>query len=588
MHHLKTKLQRFNNCSYNLYYGLLGTYQFDDFSLSVDQVQADPFAPPSKITITIPWGKTPFGLDLISTKIRTTAFCDTLARILAQKIRLLTKDDKGSGNGGFCGIRYGGQKVLESNAVIVKEGNIEIKLLAGLPGHGRKIAGAEAQDFLLKELTNVVNQSIVRNKDDQEHLLEVVKNAEKQSWLREECQKKGIVAFIANGAILARASSVSDKPMSHTKAKSFQSPPELQETLTLPDGSKIAGMAIPQGITLITGGGFHGKSTLLSTIAHAIDNHILGDGREYCVTETNAVWLRAEEGRYVEGVDISPFIHNLPENQSSTFFQTENASGSSSQATNLIEALEMGAKLFLIDEDVSATNFLIRDFRMRELVPDKQETITPLIAHMEHIKAQGASLIMVTGALGDFMNIADRVIVAHHYVYSDQTDKAQVIIKNYPLDKIPSQPFTVRENRIVLSDSVQCMGKKGRSIIDGEKGKIFFGRETIDMTAWVHLSDYSQYGTIAAVLAYAQEKNYFDVSPQEVWKRVQKDLEEYGWDLFSTVGYDSLSPREEQRKSKQHIDKLTKTKAWRYTVQTRPLDWHAALCRLRSLQCQKK
>ncbi len=580
MHNLKTKLQRFHKCKYHLYQGLLGEYQFEDFTLVVDHVQVDPFAPPSKITVKIPFDKTDFDLELISTPVREYSFCDAFGRIIAQNIREFTKDDKGSGNGGFCGIRYGAQKVIESNAVIIKNDSIELKLLAGLPGFGRTIAGVEAQEFLLKELPNVIKNSIKNN----DWIEDFVILTERQQWLRDICVEQGIVSFVANDSILARASSISDKPMSHQKAKTFQSPPTLQKTITLPDGFKITGMAIDKGMTLIAGGGFHGKSTLLSAISHAIYNHIPQDGREFCVTDDRAVFLRSEEGRYIDGVDIDAFIHHLPEYQSSTFFQTENASGSSSQATNLVESCEMGAKLLLIDEDISATNFLIRDTRMRELVPDYKETITPLIAHVKNLKKQGISIIMVTGALGDFMHVADRVIVADNYEYTDQTEKAKQIIKQYPLDEIEAREISFKPNRTV--EKISYIGKKDSAMIGGEFGKVFFGRDVIDLSAWNHLYDVSQYGTLSAVLAYAQKNNYVNnTTPQQIWQKVEEDISKYGWDIFSSVGFDHLSRRQISRQDKQHPK--DKSNNWRYIVKTRPLDWHATLCRLRSLKTTK-
>ncbi|MGL4563237.1 MAG: P-loop domain-containing protein [Brevinema sp.] len=587
MNNLKSKLMRLNKCKYNLYYSLLGEYQFDDFVLRVDDVQADPFAPPSKATIIVPLSKTNFSKHLISNPIREYAFCDALGRIFAKNIRTFIKEDKGSGNGGICIIRYGRQKVIESNAVIINNDAIELKILIGLPGFGRSIAGKEAQEFLLNEIPQLVYESVINTKQHTQYLEEFVTVVERQQWLREECRQKNLVAFVANGSILARASSIDDKPMSHQKAKAFESPKEFLTTMTLPDGFSLRGMGIPKGITLIAGGGFHGKSTLLSALSHTIYNHIPGDGREYCVTDETAVFLRSEDGRPVTGVDISPFIHHLPDYKSSNYFQTENASGSTSQAANLVESLEMGARLLLIDEDVSATNFLIRDARMRLLIPDIKETITPLIAHMKNIKDQGTSLIMVTGALGDFISIADRVIIAENYHYHDATDQAKKIIASSPVKPISAHKFNFSSKRVIKTTNISYLGKKGKAVIDGEMNLVKFGRDVIDLSAWEHLYDQSQFGTIAAILAYAKQKNYFNQTPEKIWQCVQRDIDKIGWDMLSDIGFDHRSPREEKREHKQNKDKLEKTKSWRYIVKTRPLDWHAALCRLRGVEFDK-
>lgn len=584
MFNLKTKLQRFNKCKYNLYNGLLGDYKFEKFTMTIDHVQPDPFAPPSKMTVTVPYKNTSFASDYVNTDVKKRAFCDYLARRVAKYIRTLTKDGKGSGNGGFCGIRYGMQKILESNALTIVDNNIQIKLLVGLPAFGRSIAAKEAIETLIDEIPAMITESVLNAKNVDEEVQEFIILAERQEELRNLCRQQNIVSFVANGSILARASSVNDKPMSHQKAKPFVSPVELEKTFTLSDGFKITGMAIHKGVTLIAGGGFHGKSTLLAAISNAIYNHIPGDGREYCITDENAVFLRSEEGRYVEGVDISPFIHHLPNYQSSDFFQTENASGSSSQAANLIESCEMGSTLLLIDEDIAATNFLIRDTRMRSLVPDYKETLTPLIAHISNLKNKGISIIMVTGALGDFMGVADKVIVADNYEYSDQTQKAQQIMAQYPLTDIQATEIRLEANRLIDGSSIKFEGKKGMAVINGEQGKVFYGREIIDLSDWNHLYDVSQFGTLSSVIAYAQEQNYFDNnSPQEVWSKVEKDISEHGWDVLATVGLDHLSKRQTIRQANNPKDKSNN---WRYIVETRPLDWHATLCRLRSLKCK--
>lgn len=582
MFNLKSKIQRFNKCKYHLYQGLLGSYQFEKFIMNIDHIQADPFAPPSKITIKVPYENTLFPSSFIETDIRKVAFCDFIARYIASHIRTFTKDGKGSGNGGFCGIRYGTQKVIESNAVMIKDNHIELKFLVGFPAFGRSIASKEAIETLVHEIPTLIEHCVLNSDTMTVTIQEFITLAERQQELRTLCSHAGIVSFIANGSILARASAIDDKPMSSKKAKTFKSPKELEKSFTLSDGFHVTGMAIPKGVTLIAGGGFHGKSTLLSAISNAIYNHIPGDGREYCITDESAVFLRAEDGRSVSGIDISSFIHNLPNRQRSDFFYTENASGSSSQAANLVESCEMGSSLLLIDEDISATNFLIRDTRMRALVPDEKETITPLIAHIADLKSKGISIVMVTGALGDFMAVADKVIIANNYEYTDQTVHANQIMEQFPLVEVEATPIDLRFNRTVNNDSIEYIGKKGMAIIAGEPGKVYLGREIIDMSAWNHLYDVSQYSTLAAILAYIKEKQYLNQAPQVIWDKISKDIAKYGWEIFSNVGLNHLSKRQEMRQEK---NPKPASNNWRYIVKTRPLDWHAALCRLRTLSC---
>lgn len=559
MNNLETKLSRLNNCKYPLYKAILGVYQGQNFQLRIDSVQPDPFAPPSKLRVFIPFETTHFPADFISDTVKTEAFCDAIGRIFAENIRKYVKENRGSGNSGFCGIRYGKQKIIPSNAVIINNKNeIELKILAGLPGFGRGIAAKEASALLIHEIPKVIQETFYAG-NYLKDISEFIRLYQRQEYLRAECKKKNLIAFIANGSLLARESSVSDKPMKN--AIKFQSPKNLEQTLTLKDGFSITGMAIPKGVTLIAGSGYHGKSTLLNALGHAIVNHVAGDGREFCFVDRDAVFLRAEDGRPIAGTDISPFINNLPDNRSSKQFETNNASGSTSQAANLIEALEAGTKVFLIDEDVSATNFLIRDLRMRLLVNDTEETITPLTAAIPFLKQQGVSIIMVTGALGDFITLADHVITAHNYEYHDATIQAEEIAQQYPLTVVDFQEFRFGSDR-KLTRHLSYIGKKNKPFLKSEHSKILFGKETIDLTLWNHLFDISQYETLAAVLAYANDKDYFKEPIVKVWDLISNDIDQYGWDIFSTTGSES----------------------WRYIVATRPVDWHAALCRLRNLR----
>lgn len=583
MHNLRAKLQRLNKCKYALYSALLGKYDFDHFSLNIDDIQVDPFAPPSKITIEIPLNKLPFDFDWIcGSELRKYSFCDAIARIFARYLREDTSE-KGSGNSGFCGIRYGNQKILKTNAVRIENHSVFFKVLLGLPGFGRTIAGHEAQKMFLEEIPQIIRKTCVNDAEKIAYVMSFIRLSEQQHELREACLARGIVAFVANSSLLARSSSTDDKPMSKNKASLFQSPKELECLFRLSDGSEVVGMAIPQGITLITGSGFHGKSTLIQALSQGIYNHIPDDGREFCLTDQSAVLVRAEDGRFVEGTDISMFVHNLPENQSSQFFQTDNASGSTSQAANFIEALEIGTKLILMDEDISATNFLIRDNKMRCLIPDEKETITPLIDKISALKKMGVSLIMVTGALGEFLELADTVIVSEDYQYYDLTKKVQSLFPQK--ERNPQNLIEWKNTRKVQKDTISYEGKRGKCFIDGSDGYVKFGRDLIDFRYWSHICDVSQYGSIASVIAYAEEKGYFSLPIDKVWQKVADDIKQDGYTILESIGFGHLSRRQSKRQDKQKSEENLKKCPWRYIVETRPIEWHAALNRLRSLKC---
>ena len=308
---------------------------------------------------------------------------------------------------------------------------IELRFTTSLPAAGRTILGREAYQILGVNLVELVRQSLLHSNLDQVKLQQHVLSVEKQDALRLQLQESGLVSFIANDSILPRASGAVALPMDASQAIPFKSLKEAEVTLVCPDGTPVVGMGIPRGITLLTGGGFHGKSTLLEAMQLGIYNHIPGDGREFIVTDPPAVKIRAEDGRSVSNVDISPFISNLPGGRDTKRFSTEDASGSTSMASNIQEALEAGCKTLFIDEDSSATNLLVRDQRMQALI--KNEPITPLISKARALYNQYCvSTVIVVGGLGDWLSVSDNVIAMDSYMPRIITNDVKAVIQQFP------------------------------------------------------------------------------------------------------------------------------------------------------------
>jgi predicted ABC-class ATPase len=298
-------------------------------------------------------------------------------------------------------------------------------------------------------------------------------------------------------------------------------------------------MGISEGITLVVGGGYHGKSTLLNALELGIYNHIPGDGREFVATNPNAVKIRAEDGRRIEKVNISPFINNLPLGQDTIAFSSENASGSTSQAANIIEALEAGATALLIDEDTSATNFMIRDHRMQELVAKQKEPITPFIDKARQLYDElGVSTILVIGGSGDYFDVADRVTCMIEYGPHDFTEQAKTVAEKYKADrqKEGGDCFGQLSRRIPVGRSFDAArGKRDVKISCGSVDAIDFGRQRIDLAGVEQLVDISQTRAIGDAIYYA--KRYMDGTRtlREVIEAVAADLDRMGLDALSSV-----------------------------------------------------
>lgn len=409
------------------------------FALTVDHVQGDAYAAPSRCHVTLPLDASGIPADLVDTKVRSVACADFLSRVFVDQVQRAGIDRVMEGGGGWSGAKGGdlrmepcSQHILERTSVIIRTGRneLEARFTVSLPARGRSICGTYAAHVLGEALPGVVGASLLHASLSAAALRRHVDLADDQECLRASLKEAGLAAFVRDGAVLPRASGNSDKPMSGKEAVAFASPSSLRRTVRLPHVGDVTGMAIPRGVTLICGGGFHGKSTLLQALEKGVYSHVEGDGRELVATSPSAVKIRAEDGRAVSSVDISAFINNLPRGKGTTDFTTPDASGSTSQAANIVEALEAGCDLLLIDEDSSATNFMIRDARMSQLIAPDKEPITPFIARARQLwEEHGVSTIVVVGGAGDYFAVADLVIAIDEYVPADVTDRALAIVE---------------------------------------------------------------------------------------------------------------------------------------------------------------
>ncbi|KAJ1835686.1 hypothetical protein LPJ63_000888, partial [Coemansia sp. RSA 2711] len=311
---------------------------------------------------------------------------------------------------------------------------VEVRLTAGLPAAGRTIISSTAQRMFLETLPQVVERALLYQSIDVHAMHATIASVEDQEYLRSQLASKDLVAFIGDGSVLPRASGVSNLPLATDNVVRFQTPAETRVSFELPNQGAVMGMGIRRGVTLVCGGGFNGKSTLLQAIERGVYNHVPGDGRELVVTDEMAVKIKAEEGRFICNTDIRPFINNLPLGKETRAFSTCNASGSTSMAASIQEGIEAQASAFLFDEDTCATNFLVRDGRMQQLVSQNHEPITPLVSRVRELwETKGVSSILVIGGCGDYLDVADTIISMHDYVPADSTAKARAIAQRMPV-----------------------------------------------------------------------------------------------------------------------------------------------------------
>ncbi|MDM8099582.1 MULTISPECIES: ABC-ATPase domain-containing protein [Oceanobacillus] len=510
MKRLENNLLQIDRKSYKAYKQIAGSYTYPRYTLYIDYVQGDPFASPSKIRIGIPEKERHIAAEWLETKSRQTAVEDAFARVIDKAVYQNKTFIKGSGKSGMIAFDGPGQEILERTAVRISEQGLTVCLSAGLPANGRSINGKEAIKLFDEVIPSIIEHSVFHIQD--KTIQQAVQLADQQEAIWQAMKENNWVSFIANGSVLPRKSGVSNLPAKGAVA--FQSPQEDEVELKLPHGKTITGMAVKQGVTLITGGGYHGKSTLLQAIERGVYPHCEGDGREFICTDPSAVKIRAEDGREISSVNISPFISNLPHGKDTTAFSTSNASGSTSQAANVMEALEIGADTLLIDEDTSATNFMIRDSRMQKLIDHKNEPITPFIHRIRQLVDEAdKSVILVTGGSGEYFAVADTVILMEEYKPKNVTQRAQEIIKEDPIadSKVEQTNFKNVEKRHLSASTFPKQTDKRFKIQAKGQFQILFGKEPISFAYTEQLVDASQTRMIAEIIQYLyrNEKKHF-------------------------------------------------------------------------------
>jgi len=544
---LRILLQNIDHKSYPAYKDTKGSYDFKDFILSIDHVQGDPFASPSEVSIYVEGSKGAFPKESYDTKEKRIALEDFLLRSFGKQLAAFNRVAKGSGKSGTVAVTRPGQEILERTACVVDSatGSIKIRLHVGFPANGRTINSRELMKILFDFFPECVESTLYYGKYDawkKQNVKSVSALAEDQKEIRRQLKEQGLVAFVANGSILPRESGASDRPMKDAVA--FTSPSSMEVTMDLPNRGKLPGMGIKKGITLIVGGGYHGKSTLLKALEAGVYNHIAGDGREFVITDDTAVKSRAEDGRSIRNVDISMFIGNLPNGKDTVSFHTEDASGSTSQAAGVAESVEAGAKVLLIDEDTSATNFMIRDELMQRVVLRNQEPIIPFIDRVRELfEKQGVSTILVAGSSGSYFYVADKIVQMDRYHPVDITERAKKEAADYSrktiefnkrtgMGRTAEEAAVFTHKRILLP--VRTFQEPRMKIKTMGMDSISVDRESIDLRLVEQLVDTEQLNALGQLLKYAH-LHFVDGkrSLSEVVDLLEKTMDEKGLNVIT-------------------------------------------------------
>lgn len=575
LNELTSHLHAIDGRSYAAYKAIVGRYRSPlGWVLYIDRIQPDPYAPPTAIRVVLPLaltgadtrltGFTPrlTGADarltganetlteanepltvtnshLTASPTRAVALRDYLARTLRELLK-----------GQAISIAPAGQEILERSSVNLHETwqddfstpafnapgpYLELRLRWSLPAFGREIAGRQAARNLNLDLARAVAGLDLRESELGAEAWKHCQVAEDHAALQEILVERGWVAFLADGANLARRSGVSQLPLEG--GIPLTAPETLAQTAQLPHAGAVRGTAIPAGVTVIAGGGYHGKSTLLNAIARGIYPHIPGDGRELVATVPEAMAVRAADGRAVTGVDLRPFISHLPGRDADPAqFTTANASGSTSQAASIMESLELWGQptqaALLLDEDTCATNLLIRDQRMRALVSSEREPITPLVDRIRALhRERGISTLIVMGGSGDYLDVADQVLIMDSYRLVDATAQARQVCASQPRVDTSLPDFPLPAQRLPQRPEAKRRGPSRTRALGTQR--LVLDRHEVDVADVSGLVDEGQALAVAWALRALLER-HFDgrTSLSQALAQVAKRLDDVGLDAL--------------------------------------------------------
>ena len=544
---LQQKLNEIDHKSYPAYKSLKGSWKFRNFILTFDHIQGDPFASPSDVSIHIPFERAGFPEAFCKAYHTRTAMEDLILRTFSRELERISNKAGGSGKSGLITTTRPGQIIAERTAMSLRGGELAARFRMGLPARGRTIDARSLNKMVFDLLPGVVEKTLFYKSYNPNQVKAVYELAEDQQYIREKLGEMGLSAFIADGSVLPRESGVSDRPMKN--AVPFFSPESLKVNLTLPHHGQIEGMGIPNGVTLIIGGGFHGKSTLLKSVEQGVYNHIKGDGREFVITENSAMKLRAEDGRAVTDLDISLFIHDLPGGRKTDAFSTKDASGSTSQAAAVIECLEAGAKTMLIDEDTSATNFLVRDEFMQKIVSAEKEPITPFVTRVRQIYERlGVSTVLVAGSSGSFFHVADTIIQMDEYRPVDVKEKVLPLLNNYAAPECMNDALSeLSHGRRFWAGGVKRDKNDRLKVRVNGKDGFSVDRNQVDLRLVEQICDTEQVAALAEIMRYILLQGMGKLPVCEIVDKIDAMIREGGLEsIQGSRGCGLTRPRREE------------------------------------------
>jgi len=519
---------------------LLGDYDFNRYVVKITQAPQGTDEIQLPVVVRVTHSVAGFPEKLLSSPIRRTALEDFLTRKLSAAIESqATFDASGTARRRII-LPRPGQKILPRSTIQITDEFTDIRLAMLIPTQRGRIDGIALQSVFFDDLPMIVQEALLYCNMDSTEVESFVGLMEDADDIRQSLAQRGLVGFVGSGAMIDRAPGT-DVP-SYESERTLVIDPALQISFDTPHHGSISGVGITSGVTLILGDMFSGRIELMQALASGIYNHIPGDGREYIVTMPDTVYIASEPGRSVHRVDLGCFLAEQD-------YSSISAGPYHSQAASLIEALEVGARVIIMDESDSCPGFFGGDDRVQSLLGER-EGIASLASRARQLAQELGVSTIIGGhaAVASFIPIADTILSIKDGVITNITKEAKASLSSIPEPSVPPYDFTqlIETARWVIPSSIDAsVGRMDGVIHVEDTGTVTFGRYTIRLGITHQVADIQQTLTLGLIIEYARQRYLDKPRPlRELLDLVERDLSTEGLEQITReVRGDLARPR---------------------------------------------
>jgi len=515
------------------YERLIGDFDFARYVIKCSKIETAADGEFPVFNIRVPQSIAELPGHLYDSPVRRTALEDLLTRNLCAAAAQIARFNESGWARRNIMVAEPGQKILPRTSVLVTKEYIDARIRIAMPykvfsSGERLVDGEMARKVFFEDLPEVVSTSLFCCNLDLAEAEEFVNGMEDADRVRQSLSTLGLVSFVGEGSLLAREQD-SDLP-DYDRFIPFEVAEATCTEIEVPNAGKVTGLGISAGLTVVLGDAANGRKDFMSALAAGVFNHIPGDGREGVVTVSDAVQIAADRGRNVQEVNITPFLSES-EYGNPASFSTPAADSFISQAASVIEALEVGARVLIVDENSSAPAFLTTDARIAGLLGSTPRTSLAQRAR-QIVDELGISLIVGgENLVAEYIPVADTVLKVEGFQVTDITEQAKALNLAVPPEApaVNLAPMLARSRWIMPSSIDAAVGSKDQVIEAIDLNAIQYGRSVIELDSVSQIADESQTLTIGLLLYYAKLRYMQEGYPlREMLDMIDRDLSSEG------------------------------------------------------------